>query len=185
MEPNYQQAARDAALRHGLDPDFFHRLIKQESGFNPSAVSPAGALGIAQIMPSTARGWKVNPLDPMAALDVSAKNLKHYENTLGSLPHAAIAYNAGPNRAANWGGMISELPEETQRFLRALGLVGGADSPSSIPAETSTRSPFHTPGNKMPALSFPEHLLLNLGSQAVRGNQLDPTAILLSLLQAR
>jgi len=69
MPADYRAIAKQKAEKYGLLPDVFLRQIQQESGFNPGAVSEAGALGIAQIMPSTARGWGVNPRDPVASLD--------------------------------------------------------------------------------------------------------------------
>jgi hypothetical protein len=85
---NYRTAARRAARRYGLDPNVFSRQIQQESGFNPSARSSAGAIGIAQIMPATARGWGVNPSDPIAALDAAAKNMARYVKQYGSYKNA-------------------------------------------------------------------------------------------------
>src|SRR5215467_14378047 len=68
-----QDYARQAANRAGIDPDIFLRQIQQESGFNPGARSPAGAIGIAQFMPDTARGLGIDPTDPYAALDAAAR----------------------------------------------------------------------------------------------------------------
>src|SRR5215471_12886082 len=77
-----QDYARQAANRAGIDPDIFVRQIQQESGFNPSARSPAGAIGVAQFMPDTARGLGVDPTDPYASLDAGARlmasNLQKY-----------------------------------------------------------------------------------------------------------
>ena len=63
---NYRRVARRAARRYGLDPNIFERQIQQESGFQTDRTSPAGAQGIAQIMPATARGWGVDPNKPEA-----------------------------------------------------------------------------------------------------------------------
>ena len=93
---NWRKEARKAAKRHGLDPDVFEAQINQESRFNPGAKSPAGALGIAQLMPDTARGWGVDPMDPHAALDAAAKNMAAYVRQYGGYENALRAYNAGP-----------------------------------------------------------------------------------------
>lgn len=88
--------ARKKARKYGLDPGVFTRQINQESGFNANARSPAGATGIAQIMPATARGWGVNPNNPRQALDAAAKNMARYVKQYGSYENALRAYNAGP-----------------------------------------------------------------------------------------
>lgn len=129
---NYRRAARHAAQRHGLDPDVFERQIQQESGFNPNARSPAGAQGIAQIMPATARGWGVNPSDPIASLDAAAKNMRRYVDQYGSYRNALVAYNAGPGRV---GGA---LPAETQNYIRTI--LGGR-TPSVRSGGSSATTP--------------------------------------------
>jgi len=88
--------ARQAAVRNGLDPDVFEAQINQESGFRTDAKSPAGATGIAQIMPDTARGWGVDPNDPYASLDAAAANMARYQQQYGGIENALRAYNAGP-----------------------------------------------------------------------------------------
>jgi hypothetical protein len=112
MSTDFRQVARQKAQKYGLLPEVFERQIEAESGFNPQARSYAGARGIAQIMPATARGWGVNPDDPVAALDAAAKNMAAYTKTFlgGKDPgketdpaklrtateKALRAYNAGP-----------------------------------------------------------------------------------------
>lgn len=132
---NYQRIARQKAQKYGLDPRIFVRQIRQESGFNPNAVSPAGATGIAQIMPATARGWGVNPRDPVASLDAAAKNMAAYVRKYGSYRNALVAYNAGPGRV---GG---SLPTETQNYIR--NILGGRDPGRlNAPSAQSARTPF-------------------------------------------
>jgi hypothetical protein len=88
--------ARNAAIANGIDPNIFERQINAESAFNPYAVSKAGAVGIAQILPS----WhpNVDPTDPFASLDYAARLMRGYINHFGSWRLALIAYNAGPGR---------------------------------------------------------------------------------------
>lgn len=93
---DYRKVARQKARKYGLDPNIFVRQINAESGFNPNARSPVGATGIAQIMPGTARGWGVNPNDPVASLDAAARNMARYVKQYGSYEKALRAYNAGP-----------------------------------------------------------------------------------------
>jgi len=98
-----QQIAAQAAMRYGIDPNAFIRQINQESGFNPNAKSSAGAEGIAQFMPATAKGVGLsNPYDPISALDAAAKYMSQLVNEYGSLPSALSAYNSGnPNAYKN------------------------------------------------------------------------------------
>lgn len=97
--------------------------IEQESGFSPWARSYAGASGIAQIMPATARGWGVNPQDPVASLRAAFKNLRRYANGYrGSVSQrwtlALAAYNAGPGNVRRYGGVPPFA--ETQHYVRKI-----------------------------------------------------------------
>lgn len=85
-----------AASRQGIDPVLFVRQITVESDFNPNAVSRAGAVGIAQIMPALHPA--VDPTDPYASLDYAARLMRGYINHYGDWRRALIAYNAGPGR---------------------------------------------------------------------------------------
>ncbi|WP_421999240.1 lytic transglycosylase domain-containing protein [Reyranella sp.] len=108
-----------AAADNGLPEEFFTRLIWQESRFDPEAVSPAGAQGIAQFMPQTAklRGL-VNAFEPLQALQESASYLGELRTTFrGSLGLAAAAYNAGPGQVEAWLAGRRRLPAETQAYV--------------------------------------------------------------------
>src|SRR6266576_606089 len=111
--------ARQAAQRAGIDPDIFVRQIDQESGFNVTAKSGAGAQGIAQFMPATAAGIGLDPSDPYASLDAAARmdadNLKRYGGDWGK---TLAAYNAGPGAVDKYGGVPPF--EETQRYVRTI-----------------------------------------------------------------
>jgi soluble lytic murein transglycosylase-like protein len=85
-----------AAVRQGIDPVLFTRQITAESDFDPHAVSNAGAVGIAQIMPALHPA--VDPTDPYASLDYAARLMRGYINHYGDWRRALIAYNAGPGR---------------------------------------------------------------------------------------
>jgi hypothetical protein len=108
-----------AAADNDLPEEFFTRLIWQESRFDPSAVSPAGAQGIAQFMPRTAamRGL-ADAFEPMQALRESASYLRELRTTFrGSLGLAAAAYNAGPAQVEAWLAGRSRLPAETVAYV--------------------------------------------------------------------
>jgi len=125
---DYHALARQDAMNYGLDPTLYERQINQESGFNPNAVSPAGAIGIAQIMPSTAQGWGVDPWNPVQSLNVAADHMAWYQTHYGSFAKALACYNAGTaalelaiaRYGDNWR---IGLPAETQRYITAI--IGG------------------------------------------------------------
>jgi hypothetical protein len=110
-----------SAKAEGLPVDFFTRLIWRESAFEPGAVSPAGAMGVAQFMPGTAseRGL-ADPFDPASAIPASAKLLADLAWRFGNLGLAAAAYNAGPNALANWLDGHGAMPFETQDYVLAI-----------------------------------------------------------------
>jgi hypothetical protein len=110
-----------SAKDKGLPVNFFTRLIWRESAFQPHAVSPAGAMGVAQFMPGTAseRGL-ADPFDPAAAIPESAKFIAELAQRFGNLGLAAAAYNAGPNALANWLAGRGSLPFETQDYVLAI-----------------------------------------------------------------
>ena len=110
-----------AASREGLDKNFLARLIWKESRFEPSAVSHAGAEGIAQFIPSTARIVGLHdPYNPAEAIQVSASYLRRLRDTFGSIGLAAVAYNGGENRAARFLASGGTLPYETQDYVEVI-----------------------------------------------------------------
>jgi hypothetical protein len=110
-----------AAATHGLPLKFFARLIRQESNFDPKSVSRAGAQGIAQFMPGTAR-WRglSDPFEPTGALYESARWLGELRDQFGNLGLAAAAYNAGPRRVKDWIAGRGQLPRETRAYVRII-----------------------------------------------------------------
>jgi hypothetical protein len=110
-----------AAHQHGLPTGFFRKLIWQESRFRTTAVSPVGALGIAQFMPGTAldRGLS-DPFDPVEALYESARLLRDLWGEFSNLGLAAAAYNAGPRRVTRWLAGEVGLPLETRDYVQSI-----------------------------------------------------------------
>jgi len=102
----------------GLPPMPFVRLIWRESRFDPNAVSPKGAQGIAQFMPGTAsdRGL-ADPFEPKAAIQHSASLLADLRREFGNFGLAAAAYNAGEERVRGWLAGSRVLPGETRRYV--------------------------------------------------------------------
>jgi soluble lytic murein transglycosylase-like protein len=105
----------DAALAEGLPPEFLAATLLQESAYDADAVSSAGAIGIAQFMPSTAAGMGVDPRDPEEAIAGAARLLDgyvaaydgRYDDTYSA---ALAAYNAGPGAVTKYGG-VPPYPE--------------------------------------------------------------------------
>jgi len=114
----------DAAKRSALDPGFLRSVARQESGFHPCAVSSKGAMGLMQLMPSTARELGVtNPFDPAQSVDAGARLLRKYLDTYGSLPLALGAYNAGPARV-NEAGEVPKIRETLDYVRNILSTMG-------------------------------------------------------------
>jgi len=109
---------QQAGAQYGVNPSLLAAVASQESGFNPGAVSPAGAVGLMQFMPSTARGLGVNPLDPASSINGAAKYLSGLQNQFGSTALALAAYNAGPGAVSRYGGIPPYA--ETQNYVRAV-----------------------------------------------------------------
>ncbi|MFP5371231.1 MAG: lytic transglycosylase domain-containing protein [Actinomycetes bacterium] len=114
----YSDLFSRAASRHGVDSSLLAAVAAQESNFNASAVSPAGAQGLMQFMPATAKGLGVDPLDPASAIDGAAKYLSGLTKQFGSTDLALAAYNAGPGTVSRYGG-IPPYPE-TQKYVRSV-----------------------------------------------------------------
>ncbi len=114
----YLDMARAAARRHGVPEDLFLRLIQQESGWNHRAKSHKGALGLAQLMPATARRLNVNPRVPRENLDGGARYLRQQYDRFRSWRLALAAYNAGPEAVQKYGGVPPY--RETKNYVRKI-----------------------------------------------------------------
>lgn len=108
-----------AAQKYGVDADLLAAVAKQESGYDPKAVSPAGAQGLMQLMPATAKGLGVtNSFDPAQAVDGAARLLSDLLDRFGRTDLALAGYNAGPGAVLRYGG-VPPYPE-TQNYVRSI-----------------------------------------------------------------
>ncbi len=114
----YLQMAKAAARKYGVPEDMFLKLVQQESGWNPDVVSAKGAVGLAQLLPTTADHLGVDETDPQSNLDGGARYLSMMFNRFGSWKLALAAYNAGPEAVEAAGG-IPDF-EETQSYVAAI-----------------------------------------------------------------
>jgi cell wall-associated NlpC family hydrolase len=110
---------QSAGTTHGVDPSLLAAVARQESGFDPRAVSPAGAQGLMQLMPGTARGLGVaDPFDPAQAVDGAARLLDDLLTRFGSVELALAAYNAGPGAVLRYDG-VPPYPE-TRAYVQSV-----------------------------------------------------------------
>ena len=122
---SFEQLFQAAGARHGVSPALLASVAKAESGLNPRAVSSAGAQGLMQLMPDTAKSLGVDAFDPAQAVDGAARLLKSHLETFGSTELALAAYNAGPGAVRRHGGVPPYA--ETQTYVRRViaGIQGG------------------------------------------------------------
>jgi soluble lytic murein transglycosylase-like protein len=139
-----------AARKHGVDPALLAGLVRQESNFDPTAGSPAGARGLTQLMPATAAGLGVTDVtDPAQALDGGAKYLKQQLDAFGGdVTKALAAYNAGPGAVQRYGGVPPYA--ETQNYVKKVQAFAAAyrgtptATASVVPSTASTSLPYST-----------------------------------------
>lgn len=152
--PTQEQAAlvTRAAQEAGVDPNLFMRLVAQESAFSPDVWSgqrrsTAGAIGPAQLMPGTAAELGVDPLDQYQNLLGGARYLRQQIDTFGSPELALAAYNAGPRRVRQAGGVPNIA--ETQNYVASILGSSGRYTPTSSGGDTGGDVRMSTSGNAL------------------------------------
>lgn len=131
------------AEQYKVDPKMIAAIVQTESGFNPNAKSSAGAVGLMQLMPSTAKGLGVgNSLDPEQNIKGGTKYFSQLlQKYKGNVKHALAAYNAGPGRVDKWkkNGKINDIPiEETKNYVPKV--IANYNSISGIKSQNSPSS---------------------------------------------
>ncbi|OPH35029.1 lytic transglycosylase domain-containing protein [Moraxella lacunata] len=132
----YDHLIRAVAARHGVDPALVKAIIHTESAFNPNARSPVGAMGLMQLMPSTARDMGVsNAWDPVQNIEGGVKYIAWLQRQFRNRDHVVAAYNAGLGNVRKYGGIPPF--RETQNYVRSVnsryaslyrhdtGIIGG------------------------------------------------------------
>lgn len=119
VPPQYAAALTQAAAAANVSPTLLSALVWQESRWNQGAISPKGAIGLAQLMPATARTLGVNPADPVANLNGGARYLRQLLDEFnGDVERALAAYNAGPGRVHSSGGVPAIA--ETRNYVASI-----------------------------------------------------------------
>ena len=117
--PDLAQVIHSAAQKYAVDPKLVSAVAEVESGGDQNAVSPAGAVGVMQLMPETAAGLGVNPYDMKSNVEGGAKYLREMLDTFdGDVKKAVAAYNAGPNAVKAYGGVPPYA--ETQNYVTSV-----------------------------------------------------------------
>ena len=126
QQRDFHTIVQDKANKYDLDPSLVHAVIKTESNGNPRAVSRKGAMGLMQLMPTTASDMDVrNPFDPEENIDGGSKYLRYLiERFGGDLTLALAAYNAGPKTVEKTRS-VPQIPETKQYVKRVLSLYNG------------------------------------------------------------
>jgi soluble lytic murein transglycosylase-like protein len=120
MPDEVRKLVEETAARIGVDPDLVHAVVQQESNYQRRVVSSAGAIGLMQLMPGTARDLRANPWNPAENVDAGVRYLRQllieYRNHPKQVAMALAAYNAGPNAVKRYRGIPPY--RETQQYVR-------------------------------------------------------------------
>jgi soluble lytic murein transglycosylase-like protein len=116
-----RELVESAAKKNGLPPKFVHSVVAAESGYQPNALSPKGAIGLMQLMPATAQAYGADPHDPAQNVEAGAAYLRELLIKYDGDPRRALAaYNAGPGAVAKYDGVppYAETQTYVERVLR-------------------------------------------------------------------
>ena len=134
----YVVLASELAAEAGIPQEGFMQQIWVESRFNPTAGSPAGAIGIAQFLPATAAEYGIDPLNPEQSLRAAIEYMQHWHNVYQQNGFdypwslALAAYNAGPGRTMRWLSDEATLPRETNDYIQLIARYYGENPPAWV-----------------------------------------------------
>ena len=172
MSTSVQALVVQEAQRQGVDPNLALAVAQTESGFNQSAVSPAGAIGVMQLMPQTAAQLGVDPTDTQQNIQGGIAYLRQMLAQFGDPAAALAAYNWGPGnvqkaQAAYGSGWLAHAPSETQSYVgRILGAAAAApasSSPGFAPSSSMLTVPSSPSGADWGAMAIGVGLILGAG----------------------
>lgn len=161
----YVPFIEQSGQQYGVPPSLIAATLNQESGFDPNAISPAGAEGIAQFMPQTAASENVNPWDPKSAIPGLAHMLQSGFAQFGSWALSLAAYNAGSAAVQQYGGIPPY--KETQNYVSSI--LSSEKNYSSLDASQSSPSPSPSPNQCATWMG-----ILNIGCATQTAQQLNP-----------
>ncbi len=145
LQVPYAELIRAASLKYKLDPQLVASVVKAESNFNPRAISRKNAQGLMQLMPETSTRLAVrNPFDPAQNIEAGTHYLRlMLDQFSGNLPLALAAYNAGPDRVAQYGGVppYRETRDYVQRVTKRLSETSPSDSLPAGSVEVQLNAP--------------------------------------------
>jgi hypothetical protein len=136
-----------AAQKWGVDPGTLTAQLYHESGYNKDAVSPAGAKGIGQFMPATAKQYGIDPSDPNQSIDAAAHYVSDLQKKYNGNPQLALAaYNWGPGNVDKWlnGKQGWQMPQETQDYVR--NITGKPIQNPNVPSQGAAAMEAAIPG---------------------------------------
>lgn len=177
IPPEYWGYAQQAAQQYGVPLSLLGGLLTQENGWRATGTSPAGALGIAQLMPATARALGVDPLEPRQAIPGAARYLRQgYEAAGNDWTGALVYYNAGPEGLAAYQ-RSGTLPAETQRYVPAVRNIAAQLNnwlttnglPDASPSDVASAGGFGVPAGTPDLAGLPGKLLGEVGTQIRSG----------------
>jgi hypothetical protein len=137
LQAPYAELIKAAALKYGLDPQLIASMIKEESNFNPRAISRKNAQGLMQLLPETSIRFAVrNPFDPAQSIEAGVHYMRQLlDQFSGNVRLALAAYNSGPDCVNQFGGIPPY--RETRAYVEHIMLrLGQASSINSLPASS-------------------------------------------------
>jgi len=161
-----QPIIASSATKYGLEPNLLTRLLHKESGFQNQGPNDAGAVGIAQFKPATAKQYDIDPTDVPQSIEGAAHYMKDLTSQFGNSGLALAAYNWGPGNVAKWlksGADVRKLPSETSDYVQS---VSGLPIENWLPSAARRITVPLTPGNIQPDVNA---LSQSLGSPVGQG----------------